>query len=149
MKKILFFLPFIICLFWGCTHNNGNIGPIFGSWALNEISEDGHPYPYEEQNHSVFQFQGEIVRVVRLAEPGLSKEMRTGNFSLEGNTLTMKFDKDPTKDDSFMFVTPGWLPFPNDGMPIHFRVESLKGSHLVFSLDSQSHHYVFSCSRTW
>lgn len=149
MKKIsLLLLPLILALA-GCTQNDGHIGHIFGSWALEEITEDGHPYPLAAQNTTVFAFQNEIVRVTRLSEPPYSMETRTGNFSLNGTDLTMKFAKDPTPLGSYMFVTPQWLPIPKDGNPIIFHVETLKGENFVFSLNYDSHQYVFHCKRTW
>ena len=42
MKKIfLIFLPLLAILGAGCTHNDGDIGPWFGTWQLEEITADG------------------------------------------------------------------------------------------------------------
>ena len=148
MKKISLLLMPILLMLAGCTQNNGHIGHIFGSWALQEITEDGHPYPLAPENTTVFAFQNEIVRVTRLSD-SYSYETRTGNFSLSGSDLTMKFAKDPTPTGSYMFVTPQWLPIPKDGKPIHFHVDTLKGDNFDFSLDYDGHEYIFHCTRTW
>lgn len=44
----------------GCTHNNGDIGPLFGSWTLQEITIDGtpdasygHNMTWNFQNHNL------------------------------------------------------------------------------------------------
>ncbi len=44
----------------GCTHNNGDIGPLFGSWTLQEIVIDGtpdasygHNMTWNFQNHNL------------------------------------------------------------------------------------------------
>lgn len=43
----------------GCTHNDGDIGPWFGTWRLEEITVDGHPD--ESYGHDIFwQFQNTV-----------------------------------------------------------------------------------------
>lgn len=147
-NAIIAFLAALCISLSACTHNNGNIGPIFGSWALDSITEDGRPYPLGKDDATVFAFQDEIVRVTRLTNPPYAKDMKTGNFAIHGDELTLRFARN-TGPDAGMFLTPYWLPLPDDGEPIHFRIDKLKGGAFVFSYDFNSHRYVFSCSRTW
>lgn len=45
MKILRFLLISLVAFFaTGCTHNNGDIGPLFGQWIMTDITADGsHP----------------------------------------------------------------------------------------------------------
>ena len=48
-----------------CTHNNGDIGPLFGTWALDCMSIDGEPQPQPEDVQSFLLFLSNVVKAER------------------------------------------------------------------------------------
>lgn len=131
----------------GCTQYNGHIGPIFGSWALVEIAEDGTSLELEDE--TVFSFQNEIVQVIRLDDPPYETTVRYGNFSITDETLTLKFQNFPTVTGSYMYLTPDWLHFPRGGNPIEFDVRKLSGSEMRLVLDNGGKTYEYNFRKTW
>lgn len=137
---------FALC---GCTQYNGHIGTIFGSWSLQEITEDGRPVdlsPYE----TVFSFQNEVVRVVGYYEDNsLDFVTRYGNFIKTENELTLKFQAKPTESGSYQFLTPDWISLPLDGLPIDFHIDELKGDSMILTLTEGDMKYTYRFKRTW
>ncbi len=148
MRKLNLALTMLsLILMCSCTQYNGHIGPIFGSWSLVAITEDG--LPIELDDETVFSFQNEVVRVARLVDPPYSTTFRYGNFSLSDDVLTLKFQAKPTPSDSYLYVTPDWLHFPLDGNPIHLEIRKLTGSEMSFTLDNDGKIYGYSFKKTW
>lgn len=60
MKRLFIILiPILSLLTAGCTHNNGDIGPWFGTWQLEEITADG--VADVDYHHDIFwQFQSTV-----------------------------------------------------------------------------------------
>lgn len=137
----------LIILLGGCTQNDGHIGPIFGSWSLVAMTEDGEPI--DPGVETVFSFQNEIVRVVKLVDPPFSTIDRYGNFSIADDVLTLRFQAKPTQSGSYMFVTPDWLHFPKDGNLINFDVRKLEGSRMELSLDIGGKIFGYTFKKTW
>ncbi len=136
-----------LLLFCGCTQNNGHLGPIFGSWALVGITENGTQLTLEEE--TVFSFQNEIVQVIKLELPPYTPLYRYGNFSLSDNLLTLRFQAKPTENDSYLFITPNWLHFPQDGKPIQFDITVLRGDKMEWHLTTESGSFIYSFKKTW
>lgn len=148
MKKIFFSSLLLILVICGCTQNNGHIGPIFGSWTLIEICENGAPID-SDKAETVFSFQNEIVEVAHLTEPPFSTAYKYGNFTLSGNTLILKFSAEPTIDGSHQFMTPTWLHFPENGEPIRFDVRKLDGKEMVLDMAYDGIKYTYCLKKTW
>lgn len=151
MKKVYVYryvLPILLML-CGCTQNNGHIGPIFGSWALVAICEDGRDLDLSTE--TVFSFQNEVVQVLRLnADPPPSVvEMKYGNFSIEEDVLTLKFQVAPTPGGNYMYMTPTWLHFPEHYGQLNFEIEKLDGSAMILRLTSSEKVLVYAFSKTW
>lgn len=147
MKKIFStFLVLSLILLCGCTQYNGYIGPIFGSWSLTEITENGVPIDMEDE--TVFSFQNELVRVVRHVNPPYSYVSKYGNFTLSDNVLTLKFQTKETAPDK-MYLIPDWLHFPQDNPNIQFKVDKLDGSRMKLTLLSDGKTYGYSFRKTW
>lgn len=148
MKKLYFaILAISLSLLCGCTQYNGHIGPIFGSWALVEMTEDALPVevPYE----TVFSFQNKVVRVMRLVDPPFSAGTNYGEFTLSDDLLTLNFQPLPTPSGSGMYMTPDWLHFPQGGVPVRLDVRHLTGSQMTLSLDNDGKTYVYYFEKTW
>ena len=142
---LLFF--FILISAGGCTQNNGYIGPVFGSWSLVEISEDGEPLPLNDE--TVFSFQNEVVQVMRIIS-SFDREFRYGNFSISDDVMSFRFIKDLSPDGKGQdFLMPSWLYFPDDEMPLRFQVKELKGNRMVLEHISGGSVLTYKFNRTW
>lgn len=147
MNKIYIAIVMSFLFLCGCTQNNGNIGPIYGSWSLVGISEVGVPLDLEGE--TVFSFQNEIVQVVRLAESPYIGEYRYGNFSISDDVLTLRFQSHPTQSGSYMYMTPTWLHFPEDGKPIPLDIRKLGSGSMILDLSNDGKKYTYTFKRTW
>lgn len=147
MKKLHIAFVMLLALLYGCTQNNGHIGPIYGSWALVGISENGTPLVLEDE--TVFSFQNEIVQVVKLAESPNSSLYRYGNFTISDDYLTLKFQAKPTDKDSHLYLTPSWIYFPQDGLPIKLDIAKLDGKSMIWVLNTESGKYTYTLRKTW
>lgn len=149
MKKrlCLYLLMVSLGLLFGCTQNDGHIGPVFGSWALVDMTEDGLPLNMGDE--TVICFQNEVVKIVRMVNPPYSVVTRFGTFSLTGDVLTMRFQLGPTPSGSYMYMAPEWLYFPQDGEPIQFHIMKLKGNEMQLSLVADGKTYIYSFRKTW
>ncbi len=131
----------------GCTQNNGYIGPIFGSWSLVEISENGDSLVFKDE--TTFSFQNEVVQVIRYADNYMSTSTRYGNFVKDDETLTLKFQTRPTESGSQMYMTPDWIYLPIDLSAIYFDIKKLNGKEMILVLESGPTSLQYKFVRTW
>ena len=148
MNRLL--IPIILILMlmgFGCTQNNGYIGPVFGSWSLVSISRDGHQLPLNGE--TVFSFQNEVVQV-ELIKSEFERVLRYGNFSISDDVMTMKFLSGPDPEhDGYEFIMPTWLYFPVGEMPLRFDVRKLSGKAMELAIDNDGDVYLYEFSKTW
>ena len=146
-KFLTSFVLMLLLIGSGCTQNNGYIGPVFGSWALVEISEDG--IPLELIDHTVFSFQNEVVQVDHILSE-FDRILRIGNFAISDDIMTMKFLTEHTPDyKGSTFLMPTWLYFPKGEMPLRFDILTLNGNRMQLALDNGGKKYVYKFERTW
>ncbi len=149
MKKLyIIFSLFILLIFSGCTQYNGHIGPIFGSWSLMEISENGNPL--ELQDETVFSFQNEVVRVDKVSSNPSGRSTKYGNFQLTDNELSLSFLQGLLPDgEGAGYLMPSWLYFPTNMMPLRFDVKKLTGSKMILVLHDGSRDLTYTFEKTW
>lgn len=149
MKKFyLIFSLFILLIFSGCTQYNGHIGPIFGSWAVVDISENGAPLELKEE--TVFSFQNEVVRVEKVSANPDKRSTKYGNFILSDNELSLNFLQAVLPDgEGAGYLVPSWLYFPKNMMPLRFDVKTLNGSKMILVLHDGSNDLTYTFDRTW
>lgn len=98
--KVLVFIALSIVTLTSCTHNNGDIGPWFGTWHLESVDIDGSPEPDYEGN-IFWGFQSEVIFLTRVPvnEPGIhSVEKRFGTWREADKTLYLKFAYNDNND---------------------------------------------------
>ncbi len=146
-KSYIAIIVAALAMLCGCTQNNGHIGPIFGSWALVGIEEDGKTLPLEGE--TVFSFQNEILQVMRLESAQYTEVIKYGNFKISDDVLILKFQNHPTENGNYMYMTPDWIHLPLDGNPIKFDVKKLSGSEMVLILNSEEKPLTYTFKKTW
>lgn len=90
MKRIHFIILSLLCLLaTACTHNNGDIGPLFGKWKVTAIEADGMEQP--QYGGNIFlSFQSHTVEVTEIL-PDHMRNDAFGNWSRTGDELTLIF----------------------------------------------------------
>ena len=112
-----------------CTHNNGNIGPIFGKWKLTEIIESENSINSYSGN-IYWSFQNTTMGIIRVNEYNSYTETYC-NWSIEDNNNYIIFD----------FADDRYHPFPELGMPYprcEMKIQKLNGSEMILYLNASS-----------
>lgn len=73
----------------GCTHNNGDIGPLFGQWHVTAIDIDGSPAGGYNGN-VYWSFQNHTVEV-KAIYPYHEYQQGFGNWTLDQDMLALSF----------------------------------------------------------
>lgn len=75
----------------GCTHNNGDIGPLYGNWKLETVDTELAKYRPAAEDWPVFWgFQSSTIRMAHVGTDN-SMDQRFGNYRLYDNTLFLEF----------------------------------------------------------
>lgn len=148
MKSRWIISIFVILIYLcGCTQYNGHLGPIFGSWSLVEVTEEGVPLNLDEE--TVFSFQNQIVQVVKRVEPPMTSIYRYGNFEMEDNRLVLKFQSISSSVSNKAYMTPDWIYLPLDDPSLLFDIKELNGKEMVLVLMSGTKRLQYTFTRTW
>ncbi|MDE7419898.1 MAG: lipocalin-like domain-containing protein [Muribaculaceae bacterium] len=147
MKNTLIIVISLLLGLCGCTQYNGHIGPIFGSWSLIEISEDGVALKMKEE--TTFSFQNQIVEVIKREDSSFSTTYRYGNFEKTDNLLILKFQTSPTSTGNTAYMTPDWIYLPLDETSIPMDIKELNGKKMELVLTSGPKTLQYTFVRTW
>lgn len=131
-KTIQFCLYCILSViaFSSCTHNNGDIGPWFGIWHVENIEIDGQNMTDYKGDYFVL-FQTNVVSIIQRVDYNDAGQS-FGQWQAEAGTLTIDFP-----DSNVLYCN---LP----GMTEHnqFTVEKLSSSRITLALvDINGHTY--------
>ena len=88
-----FLLPFVALVALipsGCTHNDGDIGPLFGNWRLVSVAGDTEGHRVPDGYYVDWGFQNTTIHM-SMTMPGHRVDNRYGNYRLEDNTLFLDF----------------------------------------------------------
>ncbi len=147
MKKTLMMTILALISLCGCTQNNGFIGPIFGSWSLVEISDNGVPLVMDR--NTIFSFQNEVVQILSRADDPFPSTSRYGNFVKTDDSLTLKFQAQPTESGNRMYMAPDWIFFPAGVSTIDFDIRKLNGKEMILVLETGPTPLQYKFERTW
>lgn len=128
MRKLLFLVCVMSAVLSSCTHNNGDIGPLFGTWRLDAISidttgDDGAPACRTEDVGDVFwAFQNHVVEIERVY-PYHQTDTRVGTWQRPDDaSIVINFDNSET-DPAF---AERYIMLPGIYLPEHGAVMSVK-----------------------
>lgn len=71
-----------------CTHNNGDIGTLFGQWKVRSVSYDGIENPPEYRGDVFWSFQNNVI-AIQQSYPDQEAWTVYGTWILEDNTLSL------------------------------------------------------------
>lgn len=94
MKNKMMIRRILIGLFLGivvssCTHNDGNIGPLFGKWQLIEMWENGTMTPHDSLYYN---FQSSVIKLQLVHRGGIENTIENyfGSYVRENDILKFK-----------------------------------------------------------
>lgn len=133
----------------GCTQNRGNIGDLFGSWVLEEMTADGNTLPLPDNaEYATIAFQGTVVRYT--LHFGLHiYTNRVSTWTRSDNILSFDFTNGGHEiETDGTFAPPYWLYF--DEEIVTFVIAQLDKGHLTLVRNSKDGKtYVYKYLRTW
>lgn len=94
-----------------CTHNDGDIGPLFGSWILDSMTLDGQPYTPDVDGYTCLQFQGKVIMAKIIDDRHSLLFYSVGSWERTDNTLYLDYthsDND-TPPGEGAYSAPYWL----------------------------------------
>ena len=110
-----------------CTHNNGDIGPLFGQWKLTDIATTDAvtgTVTHNATSGAFLSFQNDVVTLTQVYDGQHQSALSYGQWELNGNSLTLYFDI------SDGVSLPGAMFYPR----ADFNIETRSGSELVMTL---------------
>lgn len=80
----------LCCLFSACTHNNGDIGKLFGTWHLVSVDGNVSGYTPDEGDEVYWAFQNTTIKMWAVDAQHTS-DNRFGNWRIEQDVLYLDF----------------------------------------------------------
>lgn len=124
----------LMCLLYlgllcGCTHNNGDIGVWFGTWALTSVTVDGEPGA-EYANNSTWSFQNRVIKI-QVEYEHSNYHDHYGTWSQEGDNFTLDYTHTDQNEPewSFMYKFPEHMYFGMRQGVAEMHVEHLSGKN--------------------
>ncbi len=133
MKKNItrLFLLLTILLLGSCTHNDGDIGELFGFWRLEKMqvnTTDENLYSDTDVQLYTLAFQSDIV-LLQTVLPHDDYRRAFGSWSCDASRLILNFDHSDN-DDNTKYDVPEALGFNPSGVT-DFEILTLSGSTLT------------------
>lgn len=125
--RYIFTAILAIAALCSCTHNNGDIGPLFGQWKITDIATTDAvtgTVTHNATSGAFLSFQNDVVTLTQVYDGQHLSALSYGQWELNGNSLTLYFDI------SDGVSLPGAMFYPR----ADFNIETLSGSELVMTL---------------
>lgn len=131
----------------GCTQNDGDIGPWFGTWRLEQILVDGADD--EAYNHDIiWKFQSDVISMVVVDDATHTAASTWGTWSEADNTLTLNFSYSDTANPagSFKYSPPAATHLP-PGISRLSIISLSKGEITLGYIDQQGVTYTYKLAK--
>lgn len=147
---IKFFSPAFVLLLTGCTQPDGDIGDLFGSWSLQEMTCDGSPLSLPEDSEgSTVSFQSNIA-MFNIYYDNDETGSSVCTWIRTDDTMTFNFNNSDNKypAGTGIYAPPAWLRFSEPTETIY--ISELNGRHFNFTRTaSDGRIYTYKYNRTW
>ncbi len=129
MKRISYILLILIAfVVSGCTHNNGDIGPWFGTWKVVSIAPD-----QTYKGNYYWKFQSNVIEMMRNTDD-LEYSSRYGTWEEKDGNLILDFTHHVSGEPS---GSGAYMPFPelhiSPGEITTLHIDKLSGSEIVLT----------------
>lgn len=118
MKYLRFIiLPLLLAaVTTGCTHNDGDIGPWFGTWAMSGMTVDGETPKDFNPTATVWEFQSELVVIRLLGEHHDIDAASWGTWREADGHLYLDYTHNSQHTGLSEYDAPVWLMMENDSV---------------------------------
>lgn len=115
MKSIrIFLLPLLLAaIAAACTHNDGDIGPWFGTWAMTGMTVNGETPQDFNPTANVWEFQSELVTIRLLGEHHDIDGASWGTWHEADGHLYLDFTHNSQQSGPGEYDAPAWLMMEN------------------------------------
>lgn len=145
----IFFSAFVLFL-TACTQPAGNIGDLFGSWSLQEMTCDGNPLSLPENSEgTTVSFQGNIA-MFNIYYDNEETGSSVCTWIRTDDTMTFDFNNSDNAHPAGtgIYAAPSWLGF--SGPTVTIYISELNGRHFNFTRTaSDGRIYTYKYNRTW
>ncbi len=153
MKKIvrkLYILPLLMlaCFLVSCTHNNGDIGSLFGTWKLTAILIDGQ-LAEDYSGNCFWSFQNDIIAFTLEDDPlSHSAQRRWGTFVRSEGYISLNLSHKGNGANDYLYQIFPVLRLPaeedvplkilkDSGGEMELELTAVDGSRIVYTLKKQ------------
>lgn len=150
MKRRIYILMMLSMLLCGCTQNGGRIGPIFGSWHLEDMRCNGEAFPQPAGTDTYWSFQGNVARVL-LVRTMYESEQYDATWQQTAGMLTLYFNHscDGTDVGQGHYQAPQWMGFGNAEI-LDMDIERLTSADLWLRWTSDNGDvFMYKFKKTW
>lgn len=118
MKTIsrIILLIVIALSFNACTHNNGDIGDLFGTWKLETITIDGEK-DSSYQDNVLWKFQASVINMVRANDTTHDRSESWGTWSYANDDTQILLNFTHTDNDNPNQGSNKYSPLPETYLP--------------------------------
>lgn len=122
LRYLLFILPVILSV--GCTHNNGDIGPLFGQWIMTDITADGTRPADITPTDWNWRFQSGVLLISHVDYLAHEHHEYWASWEKDGESLLINYQN--TQDGyDFYYDIPAQIGFTT---PSHYKLDILQSS---------------------
>ena len=145
MKSLRKFLPVLLAFIaMGCTHNDGDIGPWFGSWAMPAMTVDGDTPPGFDPVATVWEFQSEVVRIGLLDDHHDFAATAWGTWREADGRLYLDFTHGNGE-----YTAPSWLLMHPGKVLVLSIVERENRRMVLRYITPKGESVVYTLKKTW
>ena len=127
-------LTVVLTALCGCTRNNGDIGDLFGTWRVEEITADGEPTELftPEKLAYTWAFQSHII-YIQTIKPHDSYDRARGTWVQDGDILALDFNHTDI-DGDLNYTPPAEMHLVADGITrLEIKELTNKRIHLEYT----------------
>ena len=145
-----FIVLLIIALtFNACTHNNGDIGELFGTWKLQSITIEGE-IDSSYDNNVLWKFQSSIMSMIRANDSTHNRLETWGTWSYANDDTQLELNFTHTDNDNPKPGSTKYSPLPETYLPkatiSTLDIIKLNNSEMILlyhSIDGKEYRYKF------
>lgn len=144
VRNTLYIIIVLVGLLCSGCQNNGNIGTMFGSWRLDEMTVNGDVGIGQEITNTVFSFQNNIVAVTSQYDDYMSNLEVYGTWLwYNEDTLMFSFQNYENPANN---VAPYWIGFTTDEV-MTMRVTDRTSRTMTLHWEYDGNEYVYKLKK--
>lgn len=141
MKSILYTIAFFaLTLFSSCTHNNGDIGELFGTWKLQSITINNE-IDTTYQNDIFWKYQASVTSMIKVNDDTHDFSDVWGTWRYVNDGSAIEFDYTHSDNDNIQGSFK-YSPLPETHLPSNsifiMDVQELNDSHMTLRYLSEN-----------